>query len=529
MASWRKLAVPVGLATTTATCTALAYDVQVIFSEAPGHPTAVVPGALGLDGRPLVTEFKAMEILAVNPEGTYWIVKGRNHGGGDVETMMLSGSLDTGSVFAQEGQPVPGGAEGEVFDFFGSGGADFGTGDRFAFTGRARGGDASIAQKGFSCEGAGGGGVVCTLVREQGDAALGLVDQPPNPSGDELFGNSVGSFHLLNDGTVGSQDSTIQNIHSSRRPAIFYGDTAFLQSGVSAIAGSTWDSFDLNGFSTTSDGTIFLVRGDDEGPDSQDDILVHGSASLGGGDGLGAVVLREGTEIGETGITVDGIFNARLADDGTWFARGDDPLDDDWVVRNGEIIARTGAPVVPGDEELWAAAIVAVNGNSNGGWVVSGGTDASNPAANSVLVRGGDVTPFVVLREGDAIDLDGNGMLDDDAFIGRSNPDLSPFHADDLYLGDNDEIYVFVSLVNKQGEDLGEFGTGGDAFLRIVPDPGCPGDVDGGGEVGVDDLVAVILDWGPCPPGPCPADLDDDGTVGVTDLTIVILNWGACP
>jgi hypothetical protein len=57
-------------------------------------------------------------------------------------------------------------------------------------------------------------------------------------------------------------------------------------------------------------------------------------------------------------------------------------------------------------------------------------------------------------------------------------------------------------------------------------------DADGDGDCDVDDLLAVILGWGPCPPSPvpCPADiapLGGDGQVNIDDLIAVILNWGA--
>ncbi len=55
------------------------------------------------------------------------------------------------------------------------------------------------------------------------------------------------------------------------------------------------------------------------------------------------------------------------------------------------------------------------------------------------------------------------------------------------------------------------------------------GDVNADGAVDVDDLVAVILAWGPCPSPPtllgCPADVHASGTVDVDDLVTVILNW----
>ena len=54
---------------------------------------------------------------------------------------------------------------------------------------------------------------------------------------------------------------------------------------------------------------------------------------------------------------------------------------------------------------------------------------------------------------------------------------------------------------------------------------GVPGDVDGNGVVDVEDLLAVILDWGPCSTKQCFADLTGDGLVGADDLVAVILGW----
>jgi hypothetical protein len=59
--------------------------------------------------------------------------------------------------------------------------------------------------------------------------------------------------------------------------------------------------------------------------------------------------------------------------------------------------------------------------------------------------------------------------------------------------------------------------------LRYI-DP-CPADVDGDDEIGVDDLIAVILAWGSSDPD---ADVNDDGAVDVDDLVEVVLAWGPC-
>ncbi len=54
----------------------------------------------------------------------------------------------------------------------------------------------------------------------------------------------------------------------------------------------------------------------------------------------------------------------------------------------------------------------------------------------------------------------------------------------------------------------------------------CPADLDGNCEVGVGDLLILLVAWGPNPGHP--ADLDCNREVGVPDLLELILNWGLC-
>ncbi len=55
----------------------------------------------------------------------------------------------------------------------------------------------------------------------------------------------------------------------------------------------------------------------------------------------------------------------------------------------------------------------------------------------------------------------------------------------------------------------------------------CPWDLDGGGDVGILDLLALLAAWGPNPGHP--ADFDGSGVVGVLDLVTLMANWGPCP
>jgi hypothetical protein len=65
----------------------------------------------------------------------------------------------------------------------------------------------------------------------------------------------------------------------------------------------------------------------------------------------------------------------------------------------------------------------------------------------------------------------------------------------------------------------------GDVLSFTVSGGSVPGDATGDGIVNVEDMVAVILGWGPCPG--CDADLNGDGEITVEDLVEVILNWTA--
>jgi Tol biopolymer transport system component len=68
-----------------------------------------------------------------------------------------------------------------------------------------------------------------------------------------------------------------------------------------------------------------------------------------------------------------------------------------------------------------------------------------------------------------------------------------------------------------------------DIFAFALPGQSAlPGDTNGDGQVNVDDLVAVILSWGPCPTsGACDADVNGSGVVDIDDLIMIILNWQA--
>ena len=239
---------------------ALAQDVEVIFSKKPGHPTAVVPGAVDLNGQPEAVEWKG---LAVSPDGSRWILAFRMTGTADHDVGIVSGSGLSGSVLTvntasgpfvvQEGQPAPFGNATSFVDFIPSGFGRFDSSNRMVFGVRAR-----TTQTGSTTAPDAmrvlrlGTDNVATLAFKQTDLYFNLQDT--TISGDETVGNSVGSFHLLNDGRIGSHDSTIGNISSTRRPALTYNRDKFQQINVDSVTGFggvgsvMWVGMDANSF-----------------------------------------------------------------------------------------------------------------------------------------------------------------------------------------------------------------------------------------------------------------------------------------
>ena len=89
---------------------------------------------------------------------------------------------------------------------------------------------------------------------------------------------------------------------------------------------------------------------------------------------------------------------------------------------------------------------------------------------------------------------------------------------------------VTVTVTPGDGVD-----TGSTESISVVvgtgPCPQCDGDVDADGTVGINDFLALLGAWGPCPdpPATCFADIDGDGTVGINDFLAQLANWGPCP
>lgn len=239
---------------------------------------------------------------------------------------------------------------------------------------------------------------------------------------------------------------------------IMLNGAVLLQTQVDAPSGQlsggaeTWDTFDFNYFFASSDSAHYLLQGDLTGPTTEDDVLVKN----------GVVVLQENYPIpGGPPDVIDssGISGMYMADNGDWMARGDfDVTNDGWVVHNGVIVAQEGMPIFPGSTEVYDSIFIGQTCNNQGDFAVIGSTDGPT-TSDSVIVLNNE---RVIAREGDPVDLDGNGLFDDDTFY-------RVFGSDDIVLTDDGRLFLTCQLRNGANVNLQ------DAFIQITLD-GFAGD-----------------------------------------------------
>ena len=505
-------------ATLIASSAAMAADLEVIHSTISTSPTSDVPGALDLLGNPVPAKFMTLFTIAVRTDADEWVLRGANNLGADLANILIRGNGVCGTNFLQEGQPVIDTNEpGEVWDFFDTVPASWNSKGDIAYSARARGGVTTNNEKLFTYSGG-----VHTLLLEQGSSLTGLPSNPaPNPTcTSPTVGNSIGGVAMLDTGEVVWGNAAITGCSSFLYPAIFKDHAAWILTapsialgGQPILAGAVGEECIEDGsFDTaiaTRDGLSFVWEVTTNNPNTAGDYALVQDWNI---------VVREGQAIAGTTVLLTDVFNLFMATNDDWYARGDDPASNDWAARNNVMLAKTGDPITTGSTELWGVTIGTFCGNGNGDWIIAGNTNNPDLNADNVLVLNGEE---VLIREGDPVDVDGDGLFDDDAFI-------STFVADNAYLTDDMVLYCLCGLRNGAATSLGN------AFIRSELQPVCDADIDDSTEVDVNDLLAVITTWGPCPgcpATPCPADISPECPnceIDVNDLLLVITTWGSC-
>ena len=144
------------------------------------------------------------------------------------------------------------------------------------------------------------------------------------------------------------------------------------------------------------------------------------------------------------------------------------------------------------------------------------GGEAWEPG-DSVLIRWNSDDDVAATSADILLSTDGGSTYDTVIVSGTADDGFHSWNVPDL---DSDSVRIKVVVRDADGNTGSDEGDGDSEIIGTE----IPGDVTGDGHVGVDDLLAVIADWGCF--GSCNGDATDDGYVGVDDLLLVIANWG---
>lgn len=470
--------------------------IEAIFCEIPGASTAQVPGYPG-------EEFGAVRRPYRSPDGKRWIMSPWGTGGLFGEDYLIIGDNLDMTVVLREDDPAPW-APGETVNTMDE---QCGINDsgQYAFSVNTSGGDNLFDEY---------------VIRWTSGVGHEVVAQESTPLAaipGASWGLILDETHILNDGRVGVRSINTYGLPSNQNTLCALGGTTIVaQEGVTIPFGQgggmeTWESFDFYSYQHDATGATSMVKGNMTGPTSFDHVCTVSNN----------IIVREGFFV--TGfpnpITTTPshqLGRNTLVSNGDWFFRGTTSGGGaDFLLRNGFTYYSDGDPITPGSPELVGSApngdaFFLHTGNNRGESVVGIYTTISNPDRDEAVVFDKDI---VMLRKGDAVDIDRNGVYDDDAFIAE-------FPWDEAFLTDERSLYVNVILRNAAGDDLG------DAFIHVALLPCLPGDLNRDGLVNFDDLNIVLENWGRVVLRSSLGDADNSGTVDFDDLNLVLTGWG---
>lgn len=482
-------------------------SIVVIYSEIAADASSQVPAGAGV---PAGTLFEAFDRPYRSPDGTSWIMSADTNLATTEDEIIIVGAGAAGATVVREGTASGSPTLGELVGLIDRNLGLTNTGE-YVFATNSNGPTAADEY--------------IVLFDGANWIAAAQEGMTVPTMATEALGSSLDSPSILSDGmTVAYRaPSTVGTLGTDFDDFLIRGAGIDAQEGTDIPgnqalgAAETWDNFDLQDYYVSSDGLTYLAQGDLSGATTGDDVVVVN----------GDVVIQEDSLVPNTGLIspISTITEALMAPNGHWFVRGGNDDGQDWVVSNGTLVALRDEPISLGKAETFsdapfAATFFSMTADNNGNYVVGGTTSHTDVEADAVLVLNGTT---VLARQGDPVDLDGNGANDDNVFI-----DI--FNNDDMFLTDGGELYFTADLYDNLGTALGQ------GFLRLdttrfAP---CPGDivpVPGDGLVNVQDLLQMLADWGGCfgsCENSCRSDLNGDCMVNVVDLLILLGQWGPC-
>lgn len=414
--------------------------VDVVQSTIPGSASAQVPGFPGIE---LDNIFK----VGISPSGR-WISRGNSVGSTPSNFIVL----DSGEVLAN-GAVAP--WTGAATMLLTAGNTDVGVNDSGQYFVAVKVNDA--------------GQQPTWLARGQAGVWTGIFDtRGPIPGAPGVFFNTFRDLNGLANGTV-AFGTDVRGLPSDRHRFLLQPPMIDQQTGVkgptdpvTGLEVGKWYGWtgEVN-YLVNPSGSHRLSRGTlVASPGLSEELLCLNNE----------VMIREQVILSGSGFTdpVAAIFEMHLAPDGTWSAVGvNDPPGsaspyEYWAVRNGTVVAKEGDPILPGDARVWhdgtgvghSMLFCVSNGSSHylGGIARNTGTNAR---IETVVLEGNQV----VLEKGDPIDLNGNGLFDD-------NIVFDGFAASRWATVDRTGRLWFLAIVRDTATNVID-----QALLRISPNP----------------------------------------------------------
>ncbi len=428
---------------------ALAQGPSAIHSTVVGQPNADVPGFPGL-------HFSSFDRPQGSQSGVNWIMLARTDSGSTAnDALYMTGSGMLGTVRVREG--VTEIEPGRVAE--------------------------SMSDRRVSILDDGRYGLALNLTGATTDDQVGVLGNGPSLSiefregqsvggiGGATWGSAFGDTTIDTTGKLAVRATSLGGVPSTANAAVLLqnGNISAAQRGFTipsgGVSAQTINTFSFGSVYTSTDASSWLYKADLNGPAANSQILAVNNV----------IQIQEGVTLSSHASVVSNIISENMTANGDWFARGENADDQAWIVRNGVTIAASGGNVpggLPGEQ--WSNVPWNVSngntfglhtGNSLGDFVVGGFTNSADTSRQYAIVLNNS---SVVLREGDAVDLNGDGLFNDDAFYdvtGLTGASLDN-KVSNFFLTDDLWLYGIIDLRNSAGADIGE------AFVRFqVPAP----------------------------------------------------------
>ena len=446
------LALFAGIAGTAATANAQFVSTAILAGTGPRN---IVPGTSGDNpGERFLATGSFMDRVFRSSNGNHWILTARTNTGATLtDEIVLTGSGSglgaSATLRAREGTAYFGGADAGRWIDSGSIDERVSINDSGNFLFAANLSPASSPDDELLVAGT-NAGVLSIAARE----GLVTIAGPTN-------GPTIGSGNIDNSGLI-----SYRNFVNTTTAQLLRYDASTIDAALGAaspVAGRTFDGLDTEGYYVDASGNNWLALSSISGATTDDGLLLFN----------GSIAMREGVSAIAGGTAI--FFNEwGMVPSGNWWARGNNGAsNNDWVARGDNAgsyvsVVETDQPILTGSTETWDDAIFSDTfflfaSDNAGNYVVGGVTNNADLARNAVLVYRGAFGEFEIAREGDTVDLNGDGLLNDDAFV-------TTFNNDDCFLTDAGQFVYQANLRNAAGADIGQ------ALLTMnIPTPGALG------------------------------------------------------